>query len=80
MTEAYSVDAVRTPRAIGKPGTGAFSKMHPQHLAATVLKTLRQCNELNTVEVDDIVCRAARAHAITEGRLDKSIVPAADDA
>jgi acetyl-CoA C-acetyltransferase len=55
MTEAYIIDAVRTPRAIGKPGKGAYSKMHPQHLAATVLKALQQRNDLNTAEVDDII-------------------------
>lgn len=55
MAEAYIVDAVRTPRGIGKPGKGALSKMHPQHLAATVLKALQQRNDFNTAEVDDII-------------------------
>jgi hypothetical protein len=34
MPEAYIIDAVRTPRCIGKVGKGAVSHMHPQHLAA----------------------------------------------
>ncbi len=55
MAEAYIVDAVRTPRGIGKPGKGALSKMHPQHLAAVVLQALQQRNDLNTAEVDDII-------------------------
>jgi len=55
MAEAYIVDAVRTPRGIGKPGKGALSGVHPQHLAATVLKALQQRNNLNTAEVDDII-------------------------
>jgi hypothetical protein len=41
MAEAYIIDAVRTPRAIGKTGKGAYSGMHPQHLAATVLAALK---------------------------------------
>ncbi len=55
MTEAYIIDAVRTPRGIGKPGKGALSHLHPQHLAATVLKALKDRNNLNTAEVDDII-------------------------
>ena len=55
MSEAYIIDAVRTPRGIGKPGKGALSHLHPQHLAATVLKALKDRNNLNTSEVDDII-------------------------
>ncbi len=55
MTEAYIIDAVRTPRGIGKVGKGALAGLHPQHLAATVLKALQQRNDLNTAEVDDII-------------------------
>ena len=55
MTEAYIVDAVRTPRGIGKPGKGALSHLHPQHLAATVLKAIKDRNNLATETVDDII-------------------------
>ncbi|MES2054350.1 MAG: acetyl-CoA C-acetyltransferase [Pseudomonadota bacterium] len=55
MTEAYIIDAVRTPRGIGKVGKGALSHMHPQHLAATVLKAIAERNHLNTADVDDII-------------------------
>jgi acetyl-CoA C-acetyltransferase len=55
MTEAYIIDAVRTPRGIGKPGKGALSHLHPQHLAATVLKAIKDRNHLDTATVDDIV-------------------------
>ncbi len=55
MGEAYIVDAVRTPRGIGKPGKGALSHLHPQHLAATVLKAIKDRNHLDTATVDDIV-------------------------
>jgi acetyl-CoA C-acetyltransferase len=55
MAEAYIIDAVRTPRSIGKLGKGALSTMHPQHVAATVLKALKDRNNLNTAQVDDII-------------------------
>ena len=55
MNEAYIIDAVRTPRGIGKAGKGALSHLHPQHLAATVLKALKERNKLNTAEVDDVI-------------------------
>ena len=55
MAEAYIIDAVRTPRSIGKIGKGALSHMHPQHIAATVLKALKDRNNLKTDEVDDII-------------------------
>ena len=55
MAEAYIIDAVRTPRSIGKMGKGALSTLHPQHVAATVLKALKDRNNLNTADVDDII-------------------------
>ncbi len=55
MPEAYIIDAVRTPRGVGKPGKGALSHLHPQHLAATVLKAIKERNNLDTATVDDIV-------------------------
>ncbi len=55
MTDAWIIDACRTPRGIGKPGKGALSEIHPQHLGATVLKALAERNKFNTAEVDDII-------------------------
>jgi acetyl-CoA C-acetyltransferase len=55
MADAYIIDAVRTPRGIGKQGKGALADMHPQHLAATVLKAIRDRNQIDTAEVDDII-------------------------
>src|SRR5579859_3152856 len=55
MGEAYIIDAVRTPRGIGKIGKGALAHLHPQHLAATVLKALQKRNDIDTAEVDDII-------------------------
>jgi len=55
MAEAYIIDAVRTPRGIGKQGKGALAASHPQHLAATVLKAIRERNNLDTATVDDVI-------------------------
>jgi acetyl-CoA C-acetyltransferase len=55
MTEALIIDACRTPRGIGKVGKGALAEIHPQQLGATVLKALKERNNLNTAEVDDII-------------------------
>ncbi|MFN4025518.1 MAG: acetyl-CoA C-acyltransferase, partial [Hyphomonas sp.] len=55
MADAFIIDAVRTPRGVGKVGKGALAHMHPQHLAATVLSQLRDRNKLDTATVDDII-------------------------
>ena len=55
MAEALIIDAVRTPRGIGKAGKGALSDIHPQQLGATVLRALAERNKLNTGDVDDII-------------------------
>ncbi|WP_164156528.1 acetyl-CoA C-acetyltransferase [Sandarakinorhabdus rubra] len=55
MAEAYIIDTVRTPRGIGKVGKGSLADMHPQHLAAAVLKAIAERNHINTAEVDDII-------------------------
>jgi acetyl-CoA C-acetyltransferase len=55
MSDAFIIDAVRTPRAIGKVGKGGLAHLHPQHVAATVLKALAERNNLNTADVDDVI-------------------------
>lgn len=55
MSNAYIIDAVRTPRGIGKAGKGALASAHPQHLAATVLKAIAERSGLDTSTVDDII-------------------------
>ncbi len=55
MSEALIIDAVRTPRGIGKVGKGALSAMHPHHLSATVLRALQERNNLNTADIDDVI-------------------------
>lgn len=53
--DAYIIDAVRTPRSIGKVGKGAVAHLHPQRLAATVLAALAERNGLNTADIDDVI-------------------------
>ena len=55
MTEAWIIDACRTPRGIGKYGKGSLSTIHPQRLGAAVLKALQERNGLDTADVDDII-------------------------
>jgi len=55
MVDAYIIDAVRTPRGIGKVGKGSLAHLHPQHLGATVLKALKDRNNLDTSKVDDVI-------------------------
>ncbi|MEZ5572631.1 MAG: acetyl-CoA C-acetyltransferase [Halioglobus sp.] len=55
MSEAWIIDACRTPRGIGKKGKGALAEQHPQHLGATVLRAIAERNDLNTADVDDVI-------------------------
>jgi acetyl-CoA C-acetyltransferase len=55
MSEAYIIDACRSPRGVGKYEKGALSKIHPQQLGAQVLKALAERNGINTAEVDDVI-------------------------
>jgi acetyl-CoA C-acetyltransferase len=55
MPDALIIDACRTPRGIGKVGKGALADIHPQQLAASVLKAIAERNHLNTADVDDII-------------------------
>ena len=55
MADAFIIDTCRTPRGIGKIGKGSLAHIHPQKLAATVLKALAERNNLNTEDVNDII-------------------------
>ncbi|CAM3491706.1 acetyl-CoA C-acetyltransferase [Kibdelosporangium persicum] len=52
MSEAYIIDAVRTP--VGRRG-GALSGMHPADLGAHVIKALFEGNPVDPGEVDDVI-------------------------
>ncbi len=55
MIDALIIDAVRTPRGIGKVGKGALAHLHPQHLAATVLRAIAARNGIDTADIDDVI-------------------------
>jgi acetyl-CoA C-acetyltransferase len=55
MTEAWIIDAVRTPRGRGKPGAGALSGIHPQELVAQSLNELARRQPFEKADVADLV-------------------------
>lgn len=52
--DAWIIDAVRSPRGKGKK-SGSLHEVHPQRLLAQVLNGLKDRNELDTADVDDVV-------------------------
>ena len=54
MTDAYIYDAVRTPRGKGNP-SGSLHEVPPIRLASHVLERIRERNQLDTSQIDDIV-------------------------
>lgn len=54
MTEAYIYDAVRTPRGRGRKD-GSLHEITPIQLATQVLQAVRDRNDLDTENVDDVV-------------------------
>jgi acetyl-CoA C-acetyltransferase len=55
MSEAFILDAVRTPRGRGKAGKGALSNVHSQELLAQTLNQLAARIGFDPAEVDDVV-------------------------
>ncbi len=53
MTDAYIFDAVRTPRGKGKPD-GSLHEITPVALAAQVLEAIRDRNEIDSAEIEDV--------------------------
>src|SRR5512136_1797954 len=53
MTDAFILDAVRTPRGRGRPD-GSLHPITPVQLAAQTLAALRDRNNLDTKLVDDV--------------------------
>ena len=48
MTEAWIIDACRTPRGIGKVGKGSLAHLHTQRLGATVLAAIAERTGIDT--------------------------------
>jgi len=53
-TEALIIDAVRSPRGKGKE-SGSLHGVHPQRVLAQVLEALRERNNFDTADVDDVI-------------------------
>ena len=72
MSEAWIIDAVRSPRGRGKAGKGGLSDVHPQRVLAQVLQELERRNGLDTNDVDDVImgCAAGSGdHAMDIARM-----------
>ena len=61
MGEAWIIDAVRTPRGRGKKD-GALAGIHPQELMAQVLNAIKDRNNLNPLDVEDVVVGCVTAY------------------
>jgi acetyl-CoA C-acetyltransferase len=55
MSEAYVVEALRTPRGRGKPGKGGLSGVHPQELLVQTLEALAERTGVDRGAIDDVV-------------------------
>jgi acetyl-CoA C-acetyltransferase len=55
MSEAWIIDAVRTPRGRGKKETGSLSGIHPQRLLAQCLNALEARTDFDPGDVEDVV-------------------------
>jgi len=78
MSEAYILDAVRTPRGKGKAGKGALSGIHPQELLAQAIALVVDRNAIARADVEDVIagsvsqvdeqgCNVARNAVLTAG-------------
>jgi acetyl-CoA C-acetyltransferase len=70
--EAWIIDAVRSPRGVGKQGKGALAHLHPQRVLAQVLDALQKRVGFDPRDVDDVVCgngSHAGDHAHDIGRM-----------
>ena len=55
MSDAFIIDAVRTPRGRGKAGKGGLSGTHPQELLAQTLNHMADRLSLKKEDVEDVV-------------------------
>ncbi|MBW2312702.1 MAG: acetyl-CoA C-acetyltransferase [Deltaproteobacteria bacterium] len=70
-SEAFIIDAVRSPRGKGKK-TGSLHEVHPQRVLAQVLTALQARNGFDTSDVDDVVMGCSPAtgdHSMDISRL-----------
>ncbi len=72
MGEAWIIDAVRSPRGIGKQGKGGLAHLHPQKVLGQVLNGLAERTGIDRADVEDVVCgngSHAGDHAHDIGRM-----------
>ncbi len=55
MSEAWIIDAVRSPRGGGKQGVGGLSHVHPQRVLAQVLNALQEHAGFDPADVEDVI-------------------------
>ena len=70
--EAWIIDAVRSPRGIGKKDKGSLSHLHPQKVLGQVLNGLQERVGFDPTDVEDVVCgngSHAGDHAHDIGRM-----------
>src|SRR5580693_1633988 len=60
-TDAYILEAVRSPRGRGRAGKGALSSVHPQELLGQTLNRLVEKAKVSPAEVSDVVCGVVSA-------------------
>jgi acetyl-CoA C-acetyltransferase len=71
-SEAWIIDAVRSPRGVGKKDKGALSGLHPQRILGQVLNGLKERVGFEAADVEDVVCgngSHAGDHAHDIGRM-----------
>ena len=72
MGEAWIIDAVRSPRGVGKQGKGGLAHLHPQKVLGQVLNGLAERTGIDRADVEDVVCgngSHAGDHAHDIGRM-----------
>ena len=76
MSEAYIIDAIRTPRGKGKKD-GSLHEVKPITLLTTLLNELKDRHHLDTSKVDDIVLGCVTPIADQGGDIAKTAAIAA---
>ncbi|MEO1471949.1 MAG: acetyl-CoA C-acetyltransferase, partial [Pseudomonadota bacterium] len=73
MTDAYIYDAVRTPRGKGKKD-GGLHEVTSLRLSASVLNALKERNDLDTSQVEDVIWGCVTAVGEQGGEIARSAV------
>jgi acetyl-CoA C-acetyltransferase len=71
LTEAWIIDAVRTPRGLGKVGNGSLAHLHTQRLGATVLRSIVDRSGLDTKDIDDVIFGCSMQQGSQSGDLSR---------